>query len=69
MIFLRDGEMIYFDYKGHGFDLSQIIDQYDLLNMLGEGGFGRVYRARHRETGELVAIKFMDITDYCKPKV
>jgi serine/threonine protein kinase len=34
--------------------------------LLGEGGFGRVYRGRHKETGELVALKYIDLSAQCK---
>lgn len=33
---------------------------------MGEGGFGKVYRGRNKETGQLVAIKHIDLTEYCK---
>jgi serine/threonine protein kinase len=35
------------------------IDDYELLQTLGEGGMGVVHRARHRATGQLVALKVM----------
>jgi serine/threonine-protein kinase len=32
---------------------------YELLEKIGQGGMGIVHRARHRETGEIVAVKIM----------
>ncbi|MFN4261221.1 MAG: serine/threonine protein kinase [Gemmataceae bacterium] len=37
----------------------QTIGNYDLLVKVAEGGMGAVYRGRHRETGEIVALKVL----------
>ena len=36
---------------------DSIRELYDFAEVVGEGGFGTVLRARHRRTGEVVAIK------------
>lgn len=33
------------------------MDQYDKLEKIGEGTYGKVYKARDRRTGRLVALK------------
>jgi serine/threonine protein kinase len=35
----------------------QTVGDYDLLEKVADGGMGSVYRARHRDTGQIVAIK------------
>ncbi len=65
VLYLRDGETLYYDYKGRDFDSTQIVDQYAKETLLGQGGFGSVYRGRHKETGQLVALKYIDLTDQC----
>ncbi|VDD79214.1 unnamed protein product [Mesocestoides corti] len=35
------------------------MDQYHVLECIGEGSFGRVYRGRRRYTGQTVALKFI----------
>jgi serine/threonine protein kinase len=37
----------------------QSVGSYDLLEKIAEGGMGAIYRGRHRESGEVVAIKIM----------
>jgi eukaryotic-like serine/threonine-protein kinase len=39
--------------------IGRFFADYELLELLGSGGFGRVYRARHRTTGATVAIKIL----------
>ena len=37
----------------------QTIGNYDIVEKIAEGGMGAIYKARHRDSGELVAIKVM----------
>jgi serine/threonine protein kinase len=39
----------------------QVLGGYDLLQKLADGGMGSVYRGRNRATGEIVAIKVMNL--------
>ena len=46
--------------------MTQIIDQYQLDKLLGEGGFGKVFKAFHKKTREVVAVKTIDISESFK---
>ena len=39
------------------------MNKYDVLGVVGEGAYGIVLKCRHRETGEMVAIKKFKDTD------
>jgi serine/threonine protein kinase len=34
---------------------------FELLEQLGEGSFGQVYKALHKETGNIVAVKVLPV--------
>ncbi|RYZ37294.1 MAG: TOMM system kinase/cyclase fusion protein [Myxococcaceae bacterium] len=42
--------------------------RYELLSELGEGGFGRVYKARQVTTGQNVAVKLLRLTEGATPE-
>lgn len=42
-----------------GLALGIEIDRYEVLSALGAGGFGQVYRARHKHTRQVVALKVL----------
>ncbi|NOU49863.1 TOMM system kinase/cyclase fusion protein [Pseudoalteromonas sp. JBTF-M23] len=41
-------------------------EHYELLHKIGEGGFGKVFKAKHKNTNQLVAIKFLAIEPHCE---
>ena len=40
---------------------SQSIDRYENLGLVGRGAFNKIYKARNRESGEVVALKSMQL--------
>ena len=63
---VKSNDSLYFDPSGGCFDQSNIFEQYTMLEGLGQGGFGSVRKAQHKETKQFVAIKHMDITECSK---
>lgn len=39
--------------------VGTVIDKYEVLSLIGEGGMGGVYKARHREINRIVALKVL----------
>ncbi len=47
--------------------LSKSIPGYELLELIGVGGFGKVYRASQASTGQIVALKLLQLDDTLAP--
>lgn len=47
------------DLLGIGLDFGKLASAYVILELVGEGSFGRVFRGRRRFTGQFVALKFV----------
>ncbi len=45
----------------------RIVGRYEVLSVIGRGGIGTVYRARHRDTGAHVAVKLLGPPPACDP--
>ena len=43
------------------------VGPYEILSVIGRGGVGTVYRARHRESGAVVALKLLGPPPVCEP--
>jgi len=48
---------------GEDFNNLNILDEYELGDVIGEGGFGKVILGKQLATKRKVAIKFMDISE------
>lgn len=49
---------------GEPFDHSAFLDDYTMGEEIGEGGFGKVFKAIHKVTGNAVAVKYINVSDY-----
>eukprot|EP00826_Nyctotherus_ovalis_P002229 TRINITY_DN10427_c0_g1_i1.p1 TRINITY_DN10427_c0_g1~~TRINITY_DN10427_c0_g1_i1.p1 ORF type:complete len:403 (-),score=69.35 TRINITY_DN10427_c0_g1_i1:12-1220(-) len=56
---LNDGELIYASPAHRPFSVLNYLDDYQVLAELGKGGFGTVYQAKHKYSGECRAIKIV----------
>lgn len=58
---------IHFDKKvGEDFDSNRNFGEYEIIKVLGEGGFGKVSLGRSLITQELVAVKVIKLNKICK---
>ncbi len=64
--FIKDRDIFYVALDGEEFNNCAILDEYEIGKIIGEGGFGKVYLAIHKDTKKKVAVKFMDISEQRK---
>jgi serine/threonine protein kinase len=63
MNFLFPKLILLFQTLGEDFSYTALLDDYNIVSELGQGGFGKVMLGKHKEEKKEVAIKFMDISD------
>lgn len=63
---MRHGDVFYVALDGEEFNNCAILDEYELGEVIGQGGFGRVRKGTTKKGKREVAIKFMDISDLRK---
>ncbi|EGR27938.1 protein kinase domain protein [Ichthyophthirius multifiliis] len=56
--YLKDKSVLYAS-NGEEFDANSTFSEYDLIKVIGEGGFGQVLLGIHKQTQEKVAIKII----------
>jgi len=61
--FIKGGDVFYIALDGEEFNNCAILDEYEIGKVLGQGGFGQLLLAKHKETKKKFAIKFMDISE------
>ncbi len=53
----------YMEYEPINFEVSSLLiavmQNYHILERIGEGSFGKVYRGRRKYSGHIVALKFV----------
>ncbi|KAI7131247.1 hypothetical protein KC317_g17168, partial [Hortaea werneckii] len=42
---------------------NSAVPPYDFIELIGKGGYGRVYKCKERSTGKLMAVKIINIDD------
>lgn len=63
---MKDGDVLYVALEGENFNNCAILDDYDIGEVIGQGGFGQVFLGKIKANGKQVAIKFMDVSEYRK---
>ena len=44
--------------------MNKVVEDYVLMESIGKGQYGNVYRAEHPSTGELFAVKVMSVEKF-----
>ena len=63
MPFMKDRDVYYLAMEGEAFNNCANLDEFEIGEKLGEGGFGSVMLGTKKDNHSKVAIKFMDISD------
>jgi serine/threonine protein kinase len=57
-------DVLYLDLNANDFNYGQILDQFEILEKIGQGGFGSVFRIREKLTNKIYAMKTINTDSY-----
>jgi serine/threonine protein kinase len=60
---MMDKDVFYLALEGEAFNNCANLDDFEIGEKLGEGGFGEVMLGTKKDSGQKVAVKFMDVSD------
>ncbi|KAK5134631.1 hypothetical protein LTR08_006287 [Meristemomyces frigidus] len=60
---VQDAQDMYRTVQRSAERANSAVPPYDFIELIGKGGYGRVYKCKKHATGELVAVKILNIDD------
>eukprot|EP00347_Sterkiella_histriomuscorum_P010358 403376607 len=65
ILYMKTGDIVYLARHGEAFNYQQVMDRYEKIQLLGSGGFGKVYLMRDKEKpDQLYAVKIINMSEY-----
>lgn len=64
LFFIRNNDILYLELEGKEFNYGQILDQFQILEKIGQGGFGSVFKIVEKETKKIYAMKTIKVEEY-----
>ena len=64
LYFIHKNDVLYLELEGKSFNYGQILDQFQVLEKVGQGGFGAVYKVWDKENSKIYAMKTLKIEEY-----
>lgn len=64
LFFIRQNDVLYLELEGKNFNYGQILDQFQVLQKIGQGGFGAVYKVSNKMTSKIYAMKTLKVEEY-----
>jgi len=64
LLFIRPQDVLYIDLDNNQFNYGQILDQFEILEKIGQGGFGSVYKIKEKHTLKIYAMKTIKAESY-----
>lgn len=64
LFFIRPKDVLYLELDKNDFNYGQILDQFKILEKIGQGGFGKVFKVQDRHSNKMFAMKTIKTDTY-----